>query len=861
MDVPSHHTATSFVGREDTLAELHALVESGTRIITLTGPPGMGKTRVAQRFASLQTGTHWWCDLTSARSADDVVGMVAASLGTPVPAAVEDAAAFVGGVLANAGNALLVLDNVEQVAEVAGSLLGAWSQAAGNICFLVTSRERLQLPSEHVVSLPPLQLPDGRADGAGTCDAVALFVARASQVGAGFKLTPDNRDDVNALVARLDGIPLAIELAAARMRVMTPAEACARLGGGLDLLAAGTRDGNVRHRTLRAAVDWSWGLLSVEEQHALSQCSVFKGSFTLDACQAVLGGDAMAVVEVIQALVDKSLVARMPSGKTQRFRLYGSIAEFAAEKSPPADAEATQARWRAWVASHTHELVERLDGPEDGEALAALALEQDNLLHLLRDAQARKHAGDALQAVLALDPLLSRSGPFDVLVNALDAALALGGKHGAPDGLMARALEARGRVRQHRGRLEACVQDLNLAAELATRAGDAACAGRAWGELAALHRRRGDVAGAQALFSKAMGLVEALEDQRLAGRLHGELGILHKEQADLVQARAHYEQALSTLVDAGDRRHEGRVIMDLGALHQEEGRMEEARSCFERALGIHQAGGNRRLEALAWCDLGCLALEEGRREDSVGHLERSLAILAALGDRRTGARFEGILAAALASLDRVETASQHFAHSREELARVGDTLFLAAVDVHRGMLDLALQRAATLQGDHVAAAQLGKAAAARLLAGTTLGPAGEPSPSELSDDVRLAMRILRRALPAVAVADAGMLVGPQCSWFQMPGGERVDLANRRTPARLLNILVEQRLQHPGRALGQEALIAGGWPGERMGFEAALNRLNVTLATLRKLGLRSMLQRVEDGYLLDAQVLLVRAELS
>jgi len=642
---------------------------------------------------------------------------------------------------------------------------------------------------------------------------------------------------------------------------MTPAEASARLNARFDLLASGPRDGHARHRTLRAALDWSWSLLTPQEQSALAQCSVFKGTFTLDACHAVLHlPDQRGAwsLDVIQALVDKSLVARAPSKKTQRFRLYVSIAEYAAEKLG-ADAADAAARWRQHVMNHAAVLAAQMDTHRDADAVEELALEQENLIHMVRDAQIRNDASTALHAVLALDPLFSRRGPFDVHVTLLDAALELGERKGADVSLLARALEARGRIRQHRGRLDEGVADLARAYELATQAGDATSAGRSLAEMGSVQRRRGNNTEALSLFTRAMTLLAHLPDQRLCGRIHGELGILHKEQGELAEARAHYERALNMLRDAGDRRHEGRVIMDLGALHQEEGRMTEARTCFEGALKIHQAGGNKRFEALAWCDLGSLSLEEGRPADAETQLGRSVAILEEIGDRRTGARFEGILAAAHAALGKTQEATARFDHAEAELSRFGDVLFHCAVRVHRGQLDLAYQRAALLRGDETEARALTGRAQQRLQEGTRAGPAGEPSPSELSDDVRLAMRILRRNLKPTNRGGPELTVGPQCRWFQTPEGERVDLASRRTPARLLQLLVDKRVAEPGQALSPDALIAGGWPGERIGAEAALNRLHVTLATLRKLGLRSVLQRADDGYLLDARVPVTRSD--
>jgi len=571
---------------------------------------------------------------------------------------------------------------------------------------------------------------------------VRLFVERAQQVNSTFELAARNTADVVSLLRKLDGIPLAIELAAARMGVMTPAEANARLDEGMGALDP----------SLATALEWSWALLTATEQRALARCSVVKGTFTLDAFRAVTAED----VDVLQALVDKSLIARVPSEKRQRFRLYAAVSEYAEHKLGDARTH-TSEKWRHWLLHRAQTLGQGLDTHDDAISVEELSLEQENLIHLVRDACARSDATSALQGVLALDPLLSRRGPLDVHVALLDAALSAAASSDVDPVLLARALEARGRVRQHRGHLEACMADLTRAAEMATQHGDTLTCARALAEMAALHRRRGSNAQAQALFSRAVELVKELGDARTEGRIHAELGIMHKEQGDMAEARTHYERALQLLREAGDRRHEGRVIMDLGALHQEEGRMTEARVCFKTAVRMHEEGGNKRFEALARSDLGSLELEQGLSTEAEAQLSRAVKLLEEMGDRRTGARFEGILAAALAQRDDLTRAAAAFDRAETELTRVGDVLFLCAVRIHRGQLDLAHQRAASNPAE---AEQHLNRARARLLQGTQLGHGGEASPSERSDDVRLAMRVLRNALAAASPGAPTLLVGP-----------------------------------------------------------------------------------------------------
>ncbi len=207
-----------------------------------------------------------------------------------------------GHAIAGRGRCLVILDNFEQLLAHAGATLGHWLDRASDAAFVVTSRERLHLPGEELIVVEPLAL---------ATDAVELFAARAQAVGPGFALSDANRAAVTEVVRLLDGLPLAIELAAARVRVLSPAQIVERLKDRFKLLA-GARGTAGRQATLKAAIDWSWDLMTACEQAALAQCSVFEGGFTLEAAEATLNlsrwPEAPPTIDVVQALVDKSLL-------------------------------------------------------------------------------------------------------------------------------------------------------------------------------------------------------------------------------------------------------------------------------------------------------------------------------------------------------------------------------------------------------------------------------------------------------------------------------------------------------------------------------------------------------------------------
>ena len=323
--------ATPFFGRAEVLEAIAARLDGGARLgrnrrgrlrlVTLLGTGGLGKTRAARRFARdhlrrrRPAGGVWFCDLSTASAAAGVIRAVADALQVPMNRR-GDHAGRVGRALAARGPCLVVLDNLEQVVEAAAPLLVGWLDAAPEAAFLATSRRALGLDREHLLPLPPLEAPA----------AEALFVERARRVRAGFDPTPEERARVRALAhAQLEGLPLAIELAAARMGALSLQQLIDRLDQRFKLLRGG-RTGAPRHATLRATIEWSWQLLDGDERRALARCAVFRGGFTAPAARAVLGHpDAEALLERLRR---HSLLGRTEG----RYGALESIREFALEE-------------------------------------------------------------------------------------------------------------------------------------------------------------------------------------------------------------------------------------------------------------------------------------------------------------------------------------------------------------------------------------------------------------------------------------------------------------------------------------------------------------------------------------------------
>jgi len=359
----------AFIGRSAELRALAARLDGGSRLLTILGPGGTGKSRFVRRYGRSWLGDWpggiYFCDLSDAKSLDGILSAVAVALA--IPLGKDDPGMQLGHAIAGRGRCLMILDNFEQIVEHAASRVGRWLDRAVEASFIVTSRERLHLPGEGILALDPLPVK---------MDAIDLFVARAREQVPDFVLGDGNRDAVAEVVRLLDGLPLAIELAAARVRVLSPTQLVTRLRDRFRLLA-GSRTASARQATLRAAIDWSWDLLTPWEQGAFAQCSMFAGGFTLDAAEAVLDlspwPDAPLAMDAIQALVDKSLLRTWVPAERGRydieepyFGMYISIHEYAEQKllanSPAAERSCADRHGRYYARFGTEEALEALSG-------------------------------------------------------------------------------------------------------------------------------------------------------------------------------------------------------------------------------------------------------------------------------------------------------------------------------------------------------------------------------------------------------------------------------------------------------------------------------------------------------------------
>jgi tetratricopeptide (TPR) repeat protein len=471
-------------------------------------------------------------------------------------------------------------------------------------------------------------------------------------------LSGTNRSAVEQIVSLLDGLPLAIELAASRARVLSPSQIAERMRDRFALLA-GASGAAQRQATLRAAIDWSWGLLVPWEQAALAQCSVFEGGFTLEAAEAVfdLAGwaEAPPVVDVVQALVDKSLLRTWAPADHGRhdleephFGMYLSIHEYAAEKlrggEPGVEAAAEDQHARYFAGFGTDEAMEALCRHGGVKRRHALALELDNLVAACRRAVARGRADQAAATYRAAWEVLELQGPF-----ALGATLGaqVFGIDTMDSALRATVHVTRARASWRAGRTEEGQRWLEQALALARTAGDRRCEGSILGHLGDLRREQGRIDEARSHLEAAPAIQREVGNRHAEAGLLGNLGILQQQQGELDDALPRYLQTLAIYRKLGDRRGEGSILGNLGTLYSDQGRIEEAQAHYEANLAIAREVGSRRGEGIVLANLGTLHHERGRLEEAQMHYEQARALACEVGDRRA----EGIVLSNLGRLD------------------------------------------------------------------------------------------------------------------------------------------------------------------------------------------------------------------
>lgn len=816
--VPPPQPLTSFIGRGTEIAALRARLAGPERFITVLGPGGIGKSRLAAEVLRDQPGVAW-CALDRAHTLDDLRATVAASLG------LDGAQADPCVALRTQGVRVLVLDNVEQVVEAVAAELTRWLAAAPDVRLLLTSRARVHLGGESIYRLGPMGLGN-------TGDAVRLFVARGRAQVPDFSPDAPARAAVEQLVARLDGNPLAIELAAARLAWLSPAALLARIDRRFELLKGQRRDLDGRQRTLYGAIEWSWQLLSADDRAALVRCAACRGWFGLDLAEALLS-DPFGQLE---GLVDQSMLRVSDVDGARRFGFFESIQAFVLQAAAPAAREEAFARHRAWVLERGAALAAQVHGCRGPQARRDLLALRDELMAVV-DRTRETAPVAALAALAALQPVVTSHGPLAPQLDALEAI--------APHLPPAEAAHARllqGEVLRLQGRLpqaRALLEQAVVEATGARRAEAQCAAGIAAHEAGAL-----DVA--EAHYLAAMEGFGTLDDARGLGRASGSLAILAEARGQIPEAQTRYEQALDRLRQAGDARSEAIFLINLGDLHLQADRVAEAEARYARALDLLDALDDRRVRAVLLGNLGAVEQRAGRLDAAIARRTEAIEGLEAVGDQRLAAIFLGYRGAAHheAGAEHRAAALADYDHAIGTLMQMGDDRFTALFSAHR----------AALHGDEGRLAALADHSDPRVAAVVAIHRGERVNAQARGIDLAFARRLRGDAQPTEAAA---LKVSPEIDWLQAPGEPPRDIRRRHTLRRLLRAFVNARQKTPGTGLPMDALITAGWPDERILPHAAANRVYVAIATLRKLGLRDVLISHEDGYLLDPATPLVQ----
>ena len=605
---------TGFVGRRKEIAQLRRLLTS-SRVVTLGGPPGVGKTRLALRIAEevarrFRDGV-WVVELEGLRDPSLIAQEVARALGlhdASIRWAVETLAQHVRG-----RRLLLLLDNCEHVLDACALLVASLLRSCPHLQVLATSRQSLGIAGETVFRVPPLSIPEeGSVDG----EAVDLLLARAPSVLGGKVLDQDQRTPAAELCRRLDGIPLAIELAAVRLKTLSIEQILDRLGDRFRVLGEGGRSAPPHRRTLRAALDWSYALVDAEESILWQRLSVFPGSFDLAAVEGVCGGHGLSserVLDVLDGLVDKSVVSAIRSGTEMRYRMLESVRDYGLEKLRSDDAEATlgglhrdhysalcREAWSHWTDADQPRWFDRLESDhpnlraaldwciENDEPDIGCSMASDLWLYW----EARGHLTEGRRRLAAL----------------LEA-------HQLHDRARARSLWVAGYLALGQNDVEAAVPLLEQSQELAGAIGDPESAAFATQYLGLARLFIGDLSGATALLEEAFESQQRIGQQAAAFTL-SDVATTRMLGGDPGGARTLYEKALAMTDEGGDPWTRAHCLWGLGMSAWLNGDVSEAERAELEALRLSGELDERTGVALALEVLGWIAASHRRFERS-----------------------------------------------------------------------------------------------------------------------------------------------------------------------------------------------------------------------------------------------------
>ncbi len=641
---------TAFIGRGRELAEVKTLLKK-TRLLTLHGVGGIGKTRLSLQVAADVLGDYsdgvWLIELAALADPRVVALAVATVLGVKEDAGHPVAEALLRFVKDR--ELLLILDNCEHLLSTCAGLAAQLLQAGPQLWILATSREPLHAAGETTYAVPALPVPGPNQElvlaDLRQIEAASLFIDRALCAQPSLRLTQQSAEAVASICRRLDGIPLAIELAAARVRALSIEKIAARLDDRFSLLTRGDTTALPRQQTLRALIDWSFDLLTQPERALLRRLAVFAGGWTLEAAE-VVGADGEVsktdVLGLLTNLVEKSLVTR--EAEAERYQLLETVRQYARERlDESGEGDAARTRHLGFFLALAEQASSQLVGPDQGVWLARLDLDAENLLAAHAWCDRVEGGGEmGLRLVHAVKLYLIYRGRLALLRRVTSEALARPDAQGLTRA-RCRALHTAGQVGFFTGR---------------------------YGE-------------AQGYLEESLTIALQIEDKERAAMVLEELGVVASGQGDLGKARGYLEQALHHARDLGNKRALASAINALAQVDRMEGRLDTAERHYEQVLLLARELEDQETIAIGLLNLAMVSIGQGSRDRALATLAEALAIAKQIGSKRAGQ--SGLeVSAALHALDEAwERAAILFGAAREQMAQTGlhgdpsDEAFLA----------------------------------------------------------------------------------------------------------------------------------------------------------------------------------------
>jgi predicted ATPase/DNA-binding NarL/FixJ family response regulator len=684
---------TPFIGRElEVDAACGLLQRVGVRLVTLTGPGGAGKTRLSvQVGAKLLSDYHdgvFFVALAPISDPDLVPATIAQTLGVtesgskPILHSLKS--------YLQSKHTLLVLDNFEQVLDAAPMVADILASAPG-LKMLITSRSRLRLRGEHELPVPPLSLPDTKhlppVESLADYESVRLFVERAAALRPDFTVNSDNASAIAEICSRLDGLPLAIELAAARIKILSPQAMLSRLDSRLKLLTSGGKDLPERQQTLRNAIEWSYDLLSEDEKTLFRRLSVFAGGRTLEAIEAVCefsildlrfssGTDnnlkskienlkSLDVLDGVESLVDKNLLRQVdgPGGET-RFVMLETIQEYAWERlEQSGEAGPIQAQHAGYFLMLAEKAEPELRGPRQGEWLERLDAEHDNLRTALKWSIEHEEGEIALALCGALMQFWKMHGHAGEGRGWIESALAK--SKGTATPARAKALRAAGVLASAQGDYLQAKSALEESLGLFRQLSDKPNMALTLRSLGNEERQQGDYEASYAHLEEGLALARELGDRLDIAVFLGDIGIVAQTLNDQESARAFYEESLAARRELRDKRGIAMMLVNLGELMRAQGNYDAAHTMYEEALDITRDLGDKWGSGMVLHNLGHVADHRRQYDEAYDLFAESLRLFYELRNKRDIAYCLSALAGVFGSRRQPERAAMLFAAAHD----------------------------------------------------------------------------------------------------------------------------------------------------------------------------------------------------